>query len=130
MQPSPRPTHPPRSEGEAAPSQRPRASDLAAKHTISLDVTIMGREFRVVCPEDEKESLLQAVSFLDRRMREIREKSKAIGLERIAIMAALNIAHDYLAMRSQMLEDSAARSKLAHLNKLLDAALAQPDNLA
>lgn len=128
MQPSPRSFRPPRPEGEA--SQRLRASDLAARRTISLDVTIMGREFRVVCPEDEKESLLEAVSFLDRKMREIREKSKAIGLERIAIMAALNIAHDYLAARSQMLEDSAARSKLAHLHKLLDAALAQPDNLA
>jgi len=96
---------------------------------ISLDVAIMGREFRIACPEDEKEGLLQAVSFLDRKMREIRETGKVIGLERIAIMAALNITHDYLSARPPAADDGAARAKLEHLNKLLDAALAQQDNL-
>ncbi len=97
--------------------------------TISLDVAIMGREFRIACPEDEKEGLLQAVSYLDRKMREIRETGKVIGLERIAIMAALNITHDYLSARPPQADDGAARSKLAHLHQLLDAALAQQDNL-
>jgi cell division protein ZapA len=96
---------------------------------ISLDVAIMGREFRIGCPEDEKEGLLQAVSFLDRKMREIRETGKVIGLERIAIMAALNITHDYLSARPLAADEGAARAKLEHLNKLLDAALAQQDNL-
>jgi cell division protein ZapA len=96
---------------------------------ISLDVAIMGREFRIACPEDEKEGLLQAVSFLDRKMREIRETGKVIGLERIAIMAALNITHDYLSARPPAADEGAARAKLAHLHKLLDAALAQQDNL-
>ena len=96
---------------------------------ISLDVAIMGREFRIACPEDEKEGLLQAVSFLDRKMREIRETGKVIGLERIAIMAALNITHDYLSARPPAADEGAARAKLEHLHKLLDAALAQQDNL-
>jgi cell division protein ZapA len=102
---------------------------MTANRQISLDVAIMGREFRIACPEDEKESLLQAVNYLDRKMREIRETGKIIGLERIAIMAALNITHDYLAARPPAVDDGAVRSKLDHLNKLLDAALAQQDNL-
>lgn len=89
----------------------------------------MGREFRVSCPEEEKEGLLQAVSYLDRKMREIRETGKVIGLERIAIMAALNIAYDYLTARPLSVEDTATRDKLARLNAMLDAALAQQDNL-
>lgn len=102
---------------------------MASNRQISLDVAIMGREFRVACPEEEKESLLQAVSYLDRKMREVRETGKVIGLERIAIMAALNITHDYLAAHPPVVDDGAVRDKLAHLHKLLDAALAQQDNL-
>ena len=64
-----------------------------------LDVTIMGREFRVTCPEDEQQDLLSAVEFLDRKMREIRDSGKVIGIERIAIMAALNITHEFLTTR-------------------------------
>lgn len=102
---------------------------MANVRTVSLDVAIMGREFRVSCPENEKEGLLQAVGFLDRKMREIRDTGKIIGLERIAIMAALNITHDYLAARPPAADDTEARAKLGNLNKLLDAALAQQDNL-
>jgi len=64
--------------------------------SIMLDVTILGREYRVACKESEREELQQAVQFLDRRMREIRDSGKVAGTERIAVMAALNIAHDLL----------------------------------
>ena len=62
----------------------------------SLQITIMGREFRVACPEDEQAGLLEAVDYLNRKMLEIRDAGKVIGLERIAIMAALNISHEFL----------------------------------
>jgi cell division protein ZapA len=62
----------------------------------SLQITIMGREFRVACPEDEQAGLLEAVDYLNRKMLEIRDAGKVIGLERIAIMAALNISHELL----------------------------------
>ena len=65
-----------------------------------VDVSIMGREFRVSCTDDEHEALMAAVSFLDRKMREIRDSGKVIGVERVAIMAALNIAHELLTTRS------------------------------
>lgn len=97
--------------------------------SASLDVAIMGREFRVSCPESERESLLQAVSFLDKRMREIRDGGKVIGIERIAIMAALNIAHDYLNDRGGVPDTRDIRNKLTQLGKLVDDALTQQDNL-
>jgi cell division protein ZapA len=62
----------------------------------SVDITILGREYRVACGDDERESLLTAAAFLDRRMREIRDGAKLTGNEKIAVMAALNIAHELL----------------------------------
>ncbi|TXT24004.1 MAG: hypothetical protein FD134_1803 [Gallionellaceae bacterium] len=65
----------------------------------TLDVTILDREFRVACPEDERAELLETVSYLDKKMREVRDTGKVATLERIAIMAALNITHELLTTR-------------------------------
>ena len=65
----------------------------------SLQITVMGRDFRVACAEDEQAGLLQAVDYLNKKMLEIRDSGKVIGLERIAIMAALNIAHELLTVK-------------------------------
>lgn len=65
----------------------------------SLDVAIMGRDFRIACPEGEEQALLDAVDYLDKKMREIRDTGKVIGVDRIAVMAALNIAHELLSAR-------------------------------
>jgi len=70
-----------------------------SKEARGLDVNIMGREFRVSCTEEERRELLKAVDHLNSKMREIRDTGKVIGVERIAIMAALNIAHEYLSTR-------------------------------
>lgn len=102
---------------------------MPSQTNVSLDVAIMGREFRVACPEDERESLLQAVTYLDRKMREIRDHGKVIGLERIAIMAALNITHDYLAAKPINPDDQLHRAQIGRLASALDQALAQQDNL-
>ena len=64
-----------------------------------LDVSIMGREFRISCREDEQKELLKAIEYLTNKMNEIRDAGKVIGVERIAIMAALNITHEYLSTR-------------------------------
>ena len=70
-----------------------------SKEAGGLDVNIMGREFRVSCTEQERGDLLKAVDYLNGKMRQIRDTGKVIGVERIAIMAALNIAHEYLSAR-------------------------------
>lgn len=62
----------------------------------SMDLTIMGREFTVACPDEERAGLLEAVRYLDKKMHDIRDTGKIIGVERIAIMAALNISHELL----------------------------------
>jgi cell division protein ZapA len=64
-----------------------------------LDVSIMGREFRISCSDGERKELLKATEYLNNKMREIRDTGKVIGVERIAIMAALNITHEFLSTR-------------------------------
>lgn len=61
-----------------------------------VTVNIMGREFKIACSDDEREGLLNAVNYLDKKMSAIRDTSKVVGVERIAIMAALNITHELL----------------------------------
>jgi cell division protein ZapA len=102
---------------------------MPGTRNVSLDVTIMGREFRIACPENEREGLLRAVTYLDKKMREIRDAGKVIGVERIAIMAALNIAHDYLENHGHGPSREDLGAKLSHLQGLLDRALSQQDNL-
>ncbi len=70
-----------------------------SKEARGLEVNVMGREFRVSCTEEERRDLLKAVDYLNAKMREIRDTGKVIGVERIAIMAALNITHEYLSTR-------------------------------
>lgn len=73
-----------------------------SEHAITLDVTILGREYRVACKESERAELLEAVKFLDRRMREIRDAGKIAGAERIAVMAALNISNEMLSSKARL----------------------------
>lgn len=65
-----------------------------------IEVTVLERKLRIACKEDEQQDLLKAVQYLDAKMREIRDSGKVIGGERIAILAALNVAHELLSIRA------------------------------
>ena len=67
-----------------------------ASASTTLDITLLGREYRVACAADERESLARAVDFLATRMSELATKTKSTG-ERLAVMTALNLAHELLA---------------------------------
>ena len=85
-------------------------SAAAGERMVTLDVNVLGHDYKVACREHERADLVEAVSFLDRRMREIRDAGKVAGMERIAVMAALNIANELLRARS---DASAGRGDLA-----------------
>jgi cell division protein ZapA len=65
-----------------------------------VTVHILEKEYRIACPEEERESLLAAAQFLNGKMREIRDTGKIVGMDRIAVMAALNITHELLQQSS------------------------------
>jgi cell division protein ZapA len=117
------------------------------ERTATLDVTLLGREYKVACKESERAELLDAVAFVDRRMREIRDAGKsAAGVERVAVMAALNIAHDLLRERrtasvapvqaasmpsasNAAIDDASVRRRIADMQSAIDQVLAGQEKL-
>lgn len=69
------------------------------KDALSVTVRIMGKEYSVICPPEEHEALVKSADFLNERMTSIRKRGKALGTEKIAVMAALNIARELLEMQ-------------------------------
>ncbi|HYA36969.1 MAG TPA: cell division protein ZapA [Candidatus Methylomirabilis sp.] len=88
-----------------------------------VTVTILGKEFIVACPEDERAALVAAAGYLDKKMREIQTSGKVIGTERTAIMAALNIAHELLELRERGGMSLDMSQKIKFLQSKIDAAL-------
>lgn len=99
-----------------------------AAHTTT--VNILGKEYQVACPPDEVDSLTQAARFLDQQMAQIRQSGKVVGLDRIAVMAALNIAHELLSGQSEYSQkESAVSQRLTQLNDRVGSALEQHKQL-
>ncbi|MGK0674374.1 MAG: cell division protein ZapA [Halothiobacillaceae bacterium] len=73
---------------------------MSTEPPIPVDITILDKEYRVACPESEREALERSARFLDAKMREIRHTGKVIGNDRVAVMAALNITHELLQLRA------------------------------
>jgi cell division protein ZapA len=88
-----------------------------------VKVHILDREFLVACPEEERAGLLQSADLLDQRMREVRDGNKVMGVDRIAITAALNLTHELLQAREQAEANQDLAERLRGLNERLSACL-------
>ncbi|MBB5017039.1 cell division protein ZapA [Chitinivorax tropicus] len=97
----------------------------------NLDITIMGRDFRIACPEQEEASLMMAVDLLDGRIESIKRDGKVVGADRIAIMAALNIAHEMLSMKMSGTDVGMTefRQRLLHMQEVIDQAMLEQNRL-
>ena len=96
----------------------------------TLEVTLLGRTYRVACADGEREALLQAVAYLDGKMNEIRKSGKVMGAERIAVMAALNVAHELLSVKlGSGFDVGHAKRRLSAIESQLDAAIAKQEKL-
>ena len=97
----------------------------------AMTISLLGREFRVGCPEGEEKQLLASVDYLNRKLKEVRDTGKVVGNERIAIMAALNIAHEMMSNggKAPSVDGTAIKRRILAMQETLDAALADQDNL-
>jgi cell division protein ZapA len=111
---------------------------------VTLDVSLVGRDYKVACKEGEEAELREAVALLDRRMREIREGSKSSSTERVAVMAGLNLAHDFLRARGAppkaaatasatappaIIDAPAARRRIAGMRSAIEQVLSTQEKL-
>ena len=65
-----------------------------------VSVKILGKEYQVACPEEEKTALIASAQLLHDNMEKIRSTGKIVGLDRIAVMAALNLAHELISLQN------------------------------
>ena len=95
-----------------------------------VSVRIMDKEYVVACPYDERSALLDAAEFLNARMREIRDTGKVVGLDRIAVMAALNLAHEYLKGKDRESRlDNGVGQRVRALRERVESALGKSQQL-
>jgi cell division protein ZapA len=95
-----------------------------------VSVRIMDKEYVVSCAYDERSALLDAAEFLNTRMREIRDSGKVVGLDRIAVMAALNLSHEFLKARDRETRgDSGAGQRVRVLRERVESALGKVQQL-
>lgn len=88
----------------------------------SVVVHLLDKEYRVACDPGEKEDLLRAARYLDDKMREVKE-ANVIGLERIAVMTALNLAHELLQASGQLTKQSADTGRVSTMLNKVEAEL-------
>ena len=101
---------------------------------IHLDVSIMGQPYRLACKEEEERALREAASFLDKKMTAIRDAGRVKGNDRIAVMAALSVAAEFLSVKAPQgpLADMTileVKQKLGAMHTVLDTALTPQENL-
>jgi cell division protein ZapA len=89
----------------------------------TVNIRILDKEYQVSCPPEERNALLQSAKALDEKMRTIRNSGSVIGLERIAVMAALNLTYELSKMEVQSASQSASNETLIALDKKVSAAL-------
>lgn len=106
----------------------------------TLDIKLQGRAYSVACPPEERAALLEAVAYLDAKMADLAKKTKSTG-ERLAVMTALNLAHELTALKKSPAALSAAttgpqasdapdlRRRIQAMEARLDEAMAQQDDL-
>jgi cell division protein ZapA len=101
---------------------------------IHVDVTIMGQPYKLACKADEERALREAANLLDKKMSAIRDAGKIKGNDRIAVMAALGMAAEFLSAKApqgplgdmSMLE---VQTKISDMHKVLDSALTPQETL-
>src|SRR3977135_619652 len=87
---------------------------MSQQDQARVSVRIMEKEYVIACPYEERTALLDSAEFLNARMREVRDSGKVVGLDRIAVMVALNLANEYLRLKNREAKlegDASARVK-------------------
>jgi len=92
--------------------------------TVRVSVRILEKEYQVSCPVEERAALLDAAELLNGKMREIREVGNVMGVDRIAVMAALNLANELLSIRNRdTASESGLTGKIRQLRERVETAL-------
>jgi cell division protein ZapA len=97
---------------------------VSDKEPTAVTVRILDKEYFVACPPDERPDLLDSAEYLNKKMREIRDTGKVVGADRIAVMAALNMANELLRLRKMEQElSSSVSGRVKNMRERVEGAL-------
>jgi cell division protein ZapA len=97
---------------------------VSDKESATVTVRILEKEYFVSCPQDERADLLDSAEYLNKKMREIRDTGKVVGADRIAVMAALNMANELLRLRKLDQElQGAVSGRVKNMRERVETAL-------
>lgn len=100
------------------------------KETVPVVVEILGKEYRIACGENERDALLASARYLDEKMSDVKTGGKIVGSERVAVMAALNIAHELLQQKFHEHErKKQLQSRISGLQGRIEVALEESPQL-
>jgi len=89
----------------------------------ALTIKIMGKEYRIACPQEERENLQASADLLNDKLNEIKQQGSVIGTERIAIMAALNMSHEVLHNQSLTTEHGDLNQRIDELSERISESM-------
>lgn len=102
---------------------------MANKENVQITVRLLDHDYQLSCPASEQQTLLNAAGLLDAQMREVKSSGRVMGMERIAVLAGLNVGYELQKLRAGgggSQGDMFAEGKLREIRERVDAALAQP----
>ena len=103
---------------------------MSEERVARVSVRLLDREYQVACPADERSDLLDSAEYLDAKMREVRDTGKVAGLDRIAVISALNLANELIKLRRNgSAVDSDLGARLRTLRERVESALEQGQQL-
>lgn len=101
-----------------------------SEEATTVSVKILDKEYQVSCPAEEVDALSRSARYLDEQMRSIRESGKIFGMDRIAVMAALNMANDLLHAKARdELLDGDISARLKHISDRVESVLGDTQQL-
>ncbi|MCJ7450950.1 MAG: cell division protein ZapA [Steroidobacteraceae bacterium] len=103
---------------------------MSEERVTRVGVRLLDREYQVACPAEERADLLDSAEYLDAKMREVRDSGKVTGLERIAVISALNLANELIKLRRQgSTVDGDVGARLRVLRERVESALERGQQL-
>jgi cell division protein ZapA len=97
--------------------------------TVRVSVRILEKEYQVACLPEERSELLDSAEFLNGKMRDIRDAGNIVGLDRIAVMAALNLAHELLRRNRSEAVDTEVSERVRQMRERVESALSRGQQL-
>ncbi|MBP9590528.1 MAG: cell division protein ZapA [Steroidobacteraceae bacterium] len=103
---------------------------MSEERISRVSVRLLDREYQVACPAEERSALLDSAEFLDAKMREVRDTGKVVGLDRIAVISALNLANELIKLRRNGTSvDGDLGARLRSLRERVESALEKGQQL-